>query len=496
MMQSFKRALSALICGAMLLPLAACSSADGDSKTTSALTTTIVSPETEAVTTAITDTLLEPTDEYRGREFRVLERTLVSGTNAYYEAFTEGTNGDVINDAVYKRNGLIEDKYGVKVVSTVMTQKEMLNAIQKDVSAGDNNYDINMQYGGYTMQLALAGCLIDVNQLEHVDFTQEWWYADTMEETRIAGKNAFAVGDINNQSYTAVVAMFYNRTLGTQFEIEDPYQLVQDGKWTYEKMTAIGHNIATDLNGDGWDSEDRYTLAAANWAYQPFFFGQGGTLLSRDADGNPSLTALNEDSIAILENIIDLVNTEDYCWYLGKYSKSSGTNSTAKAFQNGQALFWPQLMVGAINQRNMEMDFGVLPLPKRDENQKEYISYLHTKTSLVSIPVTNTDLAFTGRILEDMACFSRRVVRPAFFDNLFDGIIARDEETTVMLDIIWSNVFMDLVQPLGGVKLSLNNAIRDLLDTNQKTVVSTFDRYRTADQAVLNSVIEAYQKMQ
>ena len=143
MMQPFKRALSALICGAMLLPLAACSSADCDSKTTSALTTTIVSPETEVVTTAITDTLLEPTDEYRGREFRVLERTLASGTNVYYEAFTEGTNGDVINDAVYKRNGLIEDKYGVKVVSTVMTQKEMLNAIQKDVSAGDNNYYIN-----------------------------------------------------------------------------------------------------------------------------------------------------------------------------------------------------------------------------------------------------------------------------------------------------------------------------------------------------------------
>lgn len=501
MMQTFKQTLAALLCGAMLFPLASCG---GTGDRTSSDTT--VAPDasssdtpavTEAVTTSLADTHIQPVAAYAGREFRILERTLVSGTNVFYEAFTEGQNGDIVNDAVYKRNGTIEDKHGVKIVSTVMEQKEMLEAIKKDVAAQDNNYDINLNYGGYTMQLAVGGYLLDVNNLEYVDFTQDWWYASSMEETRIAGKNAFAVGDINNQSYTAAVAIFYNRTLGTQYGIEDPYQLVIDGKWTYEKMTTLGREVSADLDGDGWDNEDRYTLAAANWAWQPFFYGQGGSLLDRDENGNPVMTTLDESAIKLLEDVIALVNTEDYCWYLGKYSGSkTGVKSTTAVFEAGQALFWPQLMVGAVRMRNMEMDFGVLPLPKRDETQADYISYMHSKTSLVSVPVTNTDLEFTGLILEDMACLSRRIVRPAFFDNFFDGIIARDEQTTIMLDILWNNIFLDLVQPLSGADFKLDSAIRNLLDTNLNAVVSTYDTYKKSNAKKLETIIEAFEKME
>lgn len=235
----------------------------------------------------------------------------------------------------------------------------MLEAIKKD-AANDSNYEINMNYGGYTMQLAVGGYLLDVNNLDYVDFTQDWWYSSSMEETRIAGKNAFAVGAVNAQSYTATVAIFYNCSLGTEYGIEDPYQLVLDGKWTYEKMTSLGHEVSADLDGDGWDNEDRYTPAAA-WAWHPLFYGQGGQLVGRDADSNSTLSSLEENSINILENIIDLVHTEDYCWYLGKYFSYPGTHSTVTAFENGQTLFWPQLMVSAPRLRNMEMEFGVLP---------------------------------------------------------------------------------------------------------------------------------------
>lgn len=91
----------------MLFPLAVCG--DINDKKTGA-DTTVAGTESNsygaADTTSFSDTHIAPTGEYQGREFRVLERTLVLGTNIYYEAFAEAQTGDVINDAVYKRNGI------------------------------------------------------------------------------------------------------------------------------------------------------------------------------------------------------------------------------------------------------------------------------------------------------------------------------------------------------------------------------------------------------
>ena len=124
------------------------------------------------------------------------------------------------------------------------------------------------------------------------------------------------------------------------------------------------------------------------------------------------------------------------------------------------------------------------------------MNYLHTKTSLLSVPVTNSkDDDRTGHIIEDMAYHSWKVIRPQYFEVLFDGIIARDSETTQMLDIIYDNVFLDLVQPLGGVGLTINNAIRGLIDTNSKSIASTWKSNMSQNQKILEQVIKKYETL-
>lgn len=48
----------------------------------------------------------------------------------------------------------------------------------------------------------------------------------------------------------------------------------------------------------------------------------------------------------------------------------------------------------------MEMDFGLIPLPKVDDQQEKYATFIHGYYgSAVQIPVTNTNLEMTGKIL-------------------------------------------------------------------------------------------------
>lgn len=109
--------LAALICAASL---AACASVDTNSPS---------SPDTDkgSVTTADVTTTPEETEAPRvtpnvpdanfgGHKFTVLTRGQSSATWYSRDIYAEGITGDVISDAVYKRNAKIEDQYGFEVV--------------------------------------------------------------------------------------------------------------------------------------------------------------------------------------------------------------------------------------------------------------------------------------------------------------------------------------------------------------------------------------------
>lgn len=431
--------------------------------------------------------------DWGGEEFTFMERELNPSVSIYYEVYAEGEKGEIINDALFRRNLLIEDTFNVTLVSKVESANNTTrrDTVTNILNSGDDVYSALMDYGGNTMSYAVNGYLRDLNDFDAFDFGNSYWYSETMEDTQISGKNAFAVGDICTASYTATCVIYFNKSLAQEYLLDDIYDTVFAGEWTFEEFSTVGKDVTQDLNGDGMDENDQYMLAAANWAYQPYFYGQGHQLLSEDADGNPAIGSLREEQYDALKAIIDLCNSED-CWYLGKY----GTDDmgTTDVFLGERALFWAQLMVSAGKLRNASFDFGILPLPKRDTSQQRYVSYLHTNTSLVSIPITNQKAARTAILVERMCRENERMIKPQYFDALFDGIIVRDPESTQTLDIIYDNVFMDMVQPLVHVGGTIDTALRNLMDIGMSdAIVTSWERQVERTDSVLKDIIKAYE---
>ncbi len=477
----------------LLVPLAACSN-NGDDKPSGGTSDTAKpsTPDTGGGDSSDTSAAQEEKFNLGGRTITVMERELQDGTTTYYEINAPEVSAEVINNALYERNLAIEEKLNITLKSLVLpadnaTRRQKLETTMK---ADERICDFVMDYGGNTMYYAVNGMICDLNQLEYLNFDNPWWYTDTMNDTAINGKNAFAVGDMCTASYTSTAVIFFNKSLAKEYDIGDCYQLVEDGEWTYEKHMTMGKHVSGDLNANGVvDAGDRFMLIAANWYYQPYFYGMGYKLLGTDANGNPQLGELSESQYNALRSLIETVNSSD-CWYKAKYDKQG---STTKTFQEGRGLFWVQLMVSSKSLRDAEFDFGILPLPKRDVSQEEYISYLHTKTSLISIPVSTPDMDTVACVIEQMCKMSGDIIRPAYFDVLFDGIIARDAESTKMLDIIYSNVYMDLVQPLVQTGFSLDTVLRNAMDMNMSGAVSSIWKSNlTKNQKVIETVIEAF----
>jgi hypothetical protein len=105
-------------------------------------------------------------------------------------------------------------------------------------------------------------------------------------------------------------------------------------------------------------------------------------------------------------------------------------------FESGRSLFYGEVMQCIIRLRAMEIDFGVIPFPKLDEDQEEYNHFIHVTACMVSVPLTNPDTEKAGIILEAMAAKSKYTLQKAYYDICLQGKFMRDEESSAMLDII------------------------------------------------------------
>ncbi len=124
-------------------------------------------------------------------------------------------------------------------------------------------------------------------------------------------------------------------------------------------------------------------------------------------------------------------------------------------FQGDQGLFMWIRMINIVSLRTMEADFGIIPIPKFDETQKEYYNTVNPWTGIfMCVPISNTDSENTGIFLEAMAYEGYKNVKTAYYDTLLNGIIARDEESSVMLDIIFANRRYDIgaICTFGGLQ--------------------------------------------
>lgn len=390
-----------------------------------------------------------------GYEFNVFLRG--EGTTwSLKDVVSDGENGDVLNDAVFKRNIWLEDNYGFKLTvgySADASSSELTTYIL----AGDDSYDAFFPMGRTAGAAASQGLLQNLKELNYIDLENDCWNHMFSDALEIDGKLFYATGAITTISYDAVRLFMFNKTLLGKYMLEDPYTLVREGKWTFDKMNEMASKASADLNGDSrMTAEDQYGLGwQSSVGAQPFIFGAGEKVSKMDKDGLPRFSLDSERFADIYTKIRDTIANHDVYY-------SGADEDVLKMFYEERSLFFTEVLNCAKKLRPYEVDFGLLPLAKWGEDQEEYIQYVDAWClSPVVVAKNNTNPDRTGFIIQALAEASKDYLVQPYYETVLNGKVLRDEESSEMLDIVVNNFVLDNcdIYQWGGILTVLRDGI-------------------------------------
>ena len=390
-----------------------------------------------------------------GYEFNVFLRG--EGTTwSLKDVVSDGENGDVLNDAVFKRNIWLEDNYGFKLTvgySADASSSELTTYIL----AGDDSYDAFFPMGRTAGAAASQGLLQNLKELNYIDLENDCWNHMFSDALEIDGKLFYATGAITTISYDAVRLFMFNKTLLGKYILEDPYTLVREGKWTFDKMNEMASKVSADLNGDSqMTAEDQYGLGwQSSVGAQPFIFGAGEKVSKMDKDGLPRFSLDSERFADIYTKIRDTIANHDVYY-------SGADEDVLKMFYEERSLFFTEVLNCAKKLRPYEVDFGLLPLAKWGEDQEEYIQYVDAWClSPVVVAKNNTNPDRTGFIIQALAEASKDYLVQPYYETVLNGKVLRDEKSSEMLDIVVNNFVLDNcdIYQWGGILTVLRDGI-------------------------------------
>ncbi len=367
------------------------------------------------------------------------------------EFFVEGMNGGS-DDAIFTRNAQIENRLGVELVFT----EEKGNAdnqtafIQK-VEATRGEWDIIASYSRVAGSLSIRGLYADLNEVEdsYLNFDQPWWPTILVDTVTIGDALYFVSGDISTNVLHFMYTIYFNKDLKATYTdiTEDFYELVAEGKWTINKLIGFASGRYQDDNSNGKganhsnsDLEDTYGFCTIFYGVDAFYTGSGLKLVVQDDE---KLLKISDDYTS--DKAIDLVDR------LGEFLAGPdcvtfmGSGQYRQPFVNGKALFCQERAYLASNYLTDDpFTYGILPTPKYDLKQEDYITIVGNPFTLYGIAIDCKDPLIMTAVIECWGSEGYRNTTPALFEETMKAKYSDKPEDAAMWDIIRTTACFDL----------------------------------------------------
>ena len=397
-------------------------------------------PQTPAVTdsgaadttAAVTEEKAQPyipSADYGGKEVRI------QGFQVYYAPalYAEEENGDAYNDALYQRIARTEEYLNIDITfDDSIGTGDTATVVQNSVAAADDAIQLVISHDMTgNSKLVSQNLCYDMLEIESIDLDRDYWKRSSYDMLAVNGhiyltKPAFIIPSVG--------CFAFSKALIAEFDMEEPYQDVLDGKWTLDKMMEMSKIVTKDANGDGvMDEKDNYGfVCGADWQLNAFTFSLGSSVTSLDENGKIVLAMNTPHTMEVFSKLHDFLNNSGDA-YLGGSSKD---------FINSKRALFAQFTTKSLDGlRDCEEDYGIVPYPKWDEAQERYNGY--DISSFISIPSSVADPEMVGQTLEMLNFYSRELVLPTYYEISLNAKTVRDEESIQMLDLIFNDIYCD-----------------------------------------------------
>ena len=463
-MKAYARIL-ALICAILMLvpSFAACADTNGEEVVTTEPAQTEATPDETVPEVDLNldaegfwkDDLPEEID-YKGEKVTILYWDDVERPE--FEITEAEADGDMIKEAIYRRNIATEDRLGVTFewIGTPGDGGDLANFTNyvRNAYSGGTYYDIIGAYSRTAGSLLTNGLIQDVNKIEdsYINLDQPWWPKSMVDTCTIADSLFFVSGDISTNVLHFMYAVYYNMDMLKKLQLEDPVALVDSHKWTIDKMIEYTSELYLDLDQDGSVSDhDQYGFTSTYFHLDAFYTGSDMMCL---VPGTDTKLAISEEYFG--QKTIDLVDKLGAWFASGDayVNPHGGSRSYSLTFNEGNCLFRLDRAYVADNiyhngaLRNVEWEYGILPVPLYDENQDNYITVVGNPFSLWCVMQNAKDPQMSSAVIECMASEAYRKTSPMIFENNMKYRYTPDSagkgDSARMFDIVRDSIIFDL----------------------------------------------------
>lgn len=438
-----------------------------------------------------------PVKDFGGYNFRILSREAQT-VDHHWEAndiVADEENGDTINDAVYKRNTTVSERYNIKISRTDNVDPAAL--ARKAVQSGSDDYDLMFASIGTTVTAAQNGVLVNLKNVPYIDLPKPWYDQNANAQLSIGGKLYMTFCDFTIMDKNATWVYLFNKKLVQELGLEDPYKLVRDGKWTIDKMTEMCKSAAKDLDGDGvmtWT--DQFGWEGECWNMYAGIIAAGIQTITKNSDDIPEYAGLGEQGILAFTKLLSLVGDKNYCLRaedITNYSGNLWNDVMDASFMDGRVLFTNAGMNRVTLFRSMDTDFGIIPSPKLDENQPDYCDTISPhQATVLSVPASVADPESIGIIADALCAESTYTLIPAYYDVQLKTKFARDNESAEMLDIIFRTRRFDLGLIYGWGDLS--GLFSTAMKNNNENITSSLEKLESKIVKAIQKTVDEYDK--
>ena len=493
------RILAAILAGLMLMSsLASCGT--GESSTDETGNNYI--PSVTEDETALQDNLPDDLD-YEDDEVTIISRYVEGWTSA--EIGVEGLTSEPVNDAVFERNKAVEERLGVKIISVedgTSGASAVVNKVAISVKGGTNDYDAMAAPCYTTLPETLNGTFVNLRKTLYLDFDKPWWTQGFHDAVEYKGAQYAIIGSMLLSMYRFGFVTVFNKDMFEDASQPMLYEYVENGTWTLDKQIELVPLFYED-NGDGIRDKkgDTYGFISSNYtSIDPYWSACDVDIITKDGDGDYRYTL----DIERLHGVADKVLRLFYETGGGTMNFSFLENDAEQAlirdyFVDGFAAMATLRLLELENSsmRNMEQEYGVVPIPKYDKDQQTHKTLLHDQFTVVCIPVTvqGDQLDQVSAVLEALSSTSYRIVKPVYYEATLRTKLAQDPQSSEMMDIITDNVYIDAGVIYYSALNGFHHTLRSVIKSGNNGVVSIFKSKQKATERSLATIVSKLEKV-
>ncbi len=430
--------------------------------------------------------------DFGGRKLRIVS----DNPPEYFVKEEDRNQGKLIVDAKYNRNKTVEDRFNFEIETAYTARYDDVSAwVSKTVLSGSDEFDLFCSHSASAGALVLKNVFLNWYDIPNVDFTKPWWSYSCADELTYDGKCILAVSDFNYSAISGAYCILFNKNFANSYDLGNLYEVVMNGDWTYEYFHSLVKDVYVDSDGDGDKTQgDFYGYEQDHWFGCPissWLWAFDNPICEKDADGVPVIAVKTDKINNIVNSIYDLCHNTNGCFYEGNNDKSPNTLFYAK-----KAIFTMATLGTPTGEslRNFEDEYGLLPLPKWDENQDRYYTMASGAHSVLAVPKTMKDTEFVGTCIEALSAESYKQVVPTFYEIALKTRYLRDNESKEVLDLLIEGRTFDFGYIYGAFE-TFGFMLSDMMSKANNNFESYYKRNFTGARYHIKTITRVFDKL-